>query len=323
VVDQTATAVKTMRYKPYGEVLSRSGSISDRMYQWVGTYGYRATFNYASSHYVRARHYSQTPGTWTTVDPTWPSEPPYTYVSGNVVTVSDPLGLNPLFKPSCDSSIGTLNSCCDKLLPRVVPPRTPEARLDDILQCMASLGWDKPKKRPLPEAAIRNALKNLENFCTPGFSSGPSTVPGYNVCVFCARTGNRPSDYPPSCADPCKGGDLNGRTPLPWARPPGGLGRLGDTGCDAYFPENSGPNCQDALRKAGCNSAVVLCKPVLNGKDPFQPCLTLFHELIHVGGIGHAKGGRTDFIYALTCCMCKTSSPTASCNDRCNQFKSK
>ena len=69
VVDQTATAVKTMRYKPYGEVLSRSGSISDRMCQWAGTYGSRATFNYVNSHDLTARHHSQTPGNWTTVAP--------------------------------------------------------------------------------------------------------------------------------------------------------------------------------------------------------------------------------------------------------------
>jgi len=95
VVDQTATVVKTMRYKPYGEVLSRSGSISDRMYQWVGTYGYRATFNYASSHYVRARHYSQTPGAWTTVDPLWPDESGYGYCDGSPRTKIDPQGLGP------------------------------------------------------------------------------------------------------------------------------------------------------------------------------------------------------------------------------------
>jgi len=113
VVDQTATAVKTMRYKPYGEVLSRSGSISDRMYQWVGTYGYRATFNYASSHYVRARHYSQTPGTWTTVDPLWPEENKYTYVEGRAIYAIDPSGayrvIPPrlLFPPAPNYSPGT------------------------------------------------------------------------------------------------------------------------------------------------------------------------------------------------------------------------
>jgi len=112
VVDQTATAVKTMRYKPYGEVLSRSGSISDRMYQWVGTYGYRATFNYASSHYVRARHYSQTPGAWTTVDPLWPDENVYTYAHSRVTGSLDPSGLCPIrCKPSEECVYSSPHNC--------------------------------------------------------------------------------------------------------------------------------------------------------------------------------------------------------------------
>jgi len=89
VIDQDANVVKTMRYKPYGEVLSRSGTVADRHYQWVGTYGYRATFAPSSSHYVRARHYSATAGSWTTVDPLWPDESAYGYVGGKPVAFSD------------------------------------------------------------------------------------------------------------------------------------------------------------------------------------------------------------------------------------------
>jgi len=66
------------------------------MYQWVGTYGYRATFNYASSHYVRARHYSQIPGSWTTVDPLWPYQSGCGYYSGNPLYLVDPSGLEPI-----------------------------------------------------------------------------------------------------------------------------------------------------------------------------------------------------------------------------------
>ena len=92
VIDQDANVVKTMRYKPYGEVLSRSGTVADRHYQWVGSYGYRATFAPSSSHYVRARHYSATAGSWTTVDPLWPDESAYGYTSGRATQWIDVTG---------------------------------------------------------------------------------------------------------------------------------------------------------------------------------------------------------------------------------------
>jgi RHS repeat-associated protein len=92
VIDQDANVLKTMRYKPYGEVLSRSGTVADRHYQWAGTYGYRATFAPSSSHYVRARHYTATAGSWSTVDPLWPDESAYGYVNGRSTRSVDPTG---------------------------------------------------------------------------------------------------------------------------------------------------------------------------------------------------------------------------------------
>jgi RHS repeat-associated protein len=99
VIDQDANVVKTMRYKPYGEVLSRSGTVADRHYQWVGSYGYRSTFAPSSSHYVRARHYSATAGSWSTVDPLWPRESAYGYVGGRVSAAIDPRGTAPITGP--------------------------------------------------------------------------------------------------------------------------------------------------------------------------------------------------------------------------------
>jgi RHS repeat-associated protein len=93
VIDQDHNVVKTMRYKPYGEVLSRSGTVADRHYQWVGSYGYRATFAPSSSHYVRARHYSAAAGSWSTVDPLVPRQPAYRYVRGRPTRNTDPQGL--------------------------------------------------------------------------------------------------------------------------------------------------------------------------------------------------------------------------------------
>lgn len=59
----------TYQYKPYGGLLAKTGSGVDPKFLWVGTLGYRATGVQVSSHYVRARHYSDATGIWTTVDP--------------------------------------------------------------------------------------------------------------------------------------------------------------------------------------------------------------------------------------------------------------
>jgi RHS repeat-associated protein len=92
LTDQNGDVVKTMRYKPFGEVLSRVGSIADRAYQWVGSYGYRATTSPSSSHYVRARHYSAQAGSWTTVDRLWPEQLAFAYANGWTVSAVDPSG---------------------------------------------------------------------------------------------------------------------------------------------------------------------------------------------------------------------------------------
>ena len=44
------------------------------------------------SHYVRARHYSNVTGGWSTVDPLWPDESAYGYVSGRPTRWIDPTG---------------------------------------------------------------------------------------------------------------------------------------------------------------------------------------------------------------------------------------
>ena len=91
-VDQTG-ATKTFdgRYKPYGGDLSSTGTRGS--YGWIGTWGYRKTGLSAPSHYVRARHYSQTSVNWTTIDPLWPNEIAYSYVRGAPTASSDYQGL--------------------------------------------------------------------------------------------------------------------------------------------------------------------------------------------------------------------------------------
>jgi RHS repeat-associated protein len=190
VIDQDANVVKTMRYKPYGEVLSRSGTVADRHYQWVGSYGYRATFAPSSSHYVRARHYSATAGSWSTVDPLWPDESAYGYVNGRSVSIPDSSGEGP-------GLIGGLILPTPTPIPVVTPP--PE------------LWWPKnPPCRP-PVAAGTScagaiivvgviATGDLIRYCCTG-QPGPITGIGVAIGKNCypMPVGQNAGERDPEC----------------------------------------------------------------------------------------------------------------------------
>jgi hypothetical protein len=83
----------TYRYKPYGAQLSKTGASPDPKFQWVGTAGYRQTSISHSASSVRARHYGQEEGRWTTVDPLWPAEPALSYSNSSPTVSIDPYGL--------------------------------------------------------------------------------------------------------------------------------------------------------------------------------------------------------------------------------------
>ena len=90
-VDQTLTVKSTARYKPYGAVLSETGT--QPMYGWVGAPGYRRTSLPHTDIYVRARHLTSVEARWTSSDRLWPRESAYGYGRSNPVTVTDPSGL--------------------------------------------------------------------------------------------------------------------------------------------------------------------------------------------------------------------------------------
>ena len=92
-VDQTLTVKSTARYKPYGAVLSETGT--QPMYGWVGSPGCRRTGLPHSDVYARARGASTSDGRWTTVDPLWPNSQAYLYASANPCTLTDPSGYRP------------------------------------------------------------------------------------------------------------------------------------------------------------------------------------------------------------------------------------
>jgi hypothetical protein len=94
-IDSSSAVVNAYRFKPYGALLSRTGSGSDPRFDWVGSRGYRATARKISSTYIRARHYASALSGWTTVDRRWPYDKAFIYVNGRPVSLIDPSGLHP------------------------------------------------------------------------------------------------------------------------------------------------------------------------------------------------------------------------------------
>lgn len=94
-VDQSCTKTFESRYKPFGGDLGATGVRGH--YGWIGSWGYRETDLDKSSHYVRARHYSKTSGTWLGVDVLFPIERAFAYANDGPTHAIDPSGLQ-LFK---------------------------------------------------------------------------------------------------------------------------------------------------------------------------------------------------------------------------------
>ncbi len=91
--DQNGTLENTYRYKPYGGLLSKTGSAPDPRFMWTGSTGSRTTGASYAEQYNRARHYGSRQAGWTSVDQQWPQQPQYGYCSASPCTFLDPLGL--------------------------------------------------------------------------------------------------------------------------------------------------------------------------------------------------------------------------------------
>jgi RHS repeat-associated protein len=89
-IDQNQNRTFETRYSAFGRNNWSTGAGCG--FGWVGSYGYRETGLFHSSHYVRARHYSHLTGGWSTVDPLWPDESAYGYVGGRSAAQIDPSG---------------------------------------------------------------------------------------------------------------------------------------------------------------------------------------------------------------------------------------
>lgn len=90
---------RAYRYKPFGALLASSGTGSDPRFRHVGAHGIRDTARVNAEEYMRARHYSNRSGAFTTVDPVPEPEArfeaPYIYVRQNPTTHIDPSGMQP------------------------------------------------------------------------------------------------------------------------------------------------------------------------------------------------------------------------------------
>jgi RHS repeat-associated protein len=97
-IDENRDTTYTARYKPFGDVLSSTGTAP--AFTWVGSLGYlQAAGRPHSAFYVRARFYSKAEGRWTTVDALWPNESAYMYVRCRPSWRVDPSGTQQLPQP--------------------------------------------------------------------------------------------------------------------------------------------------------------------------------------------------------------------------------
>ena len=104
LVSSTGTVTDTFAYWPYGEIVSHVGS-STTPFTFGGTIGYYLDI-VSNQIYVRARYFRQSLARWQTVDPFWPSSPPFVYAKSSPVFFVDPSGAQQEPEPSLTNYIG-------------------------------------------------------------------------------------------------------------------------------------------------------------------------------------------------------------------------
>ncbi|MCC7435244.1 MAG: hypothetical protein IT363_11205 [Methanoregulaceae archaeon] len=98
----TGNVLATYRYKPYGTLLAKTGTGPDPRFLWVGAFGSLAAATTFAENYNRARQFSTRTGLWGSMDPLWPAELAYGYVSGNPTSFIDPDGTAQVATTQCD-----------------------------------------------------------------------------------------------------------------------------------------------------------------------------------------------------------------------------
>ncbi len=93
--DANRNVLNTYRYAPYGTQIAATEASPNPMFQWVGTWGYRATARTHAALYVRRRHYDPLSTTWVGVDKFWGKFGAYGYAARSPMTQIDPSGNAP------------------------------------------------------------------------------------------------------------------------------------------------------------------------------------------------------------------------------------
>ena len=229
-VNGTGAVLNEYRYKPYGAQLSKTGTAPDPKFTWVGSQGYRQTGLAHSDVYVRARHFSNEEGIWTTKDGIWPREHPYNYVNGRSTTSADPTGFA---MPACCLCVTSLSLSSPSRF-QYTDPNTPPPfyRCADYTSNSVPLGafgwtytanismqatkppsgqhgglptWEFIETLTLPTGSIVNNSTNIAwwettlNYC---YMSNPVSSPAAKPAYGCYITSTGPCMYSESCVLP-------------------------------------------------------------------------------------------------------------------------
>lgn len=292
----TGSVWNTYRYKPYGSDLSSSGGEKpDPKFRWVGTAGYRQTSISHSASYVRARHYGQEEGRWTTVDPVYARDA-YIYVTLNPILYYDRTGLE--ISPVGDCRQNIKDFC--EALKRILDPKS--GKRNQISKC---IGASRESLDPLFDYLRSACQKN-----------------GKRVCIFCSPTA--PRGWPAKeCGEYCQSGHASGtgQTILPTPIPvisgdridlPVMKGRPDTEPNFCYKPPRPtwAADCLDALQRSfpkfdfnSCDCIAAICRRNENPESQW----TLYHELTHCAGLEgsiHHNQGK-DLPYRMACCICR------------------
>jgi len=147
-VTQKGSISGAARYSPFGRTIAGS---SGATMGYVGAWGYYPTGRAFGSHYVRARVFDKTTGSWTTVDPIWPGDTERGYGRDNPTTRVDPSGLL-----SCTTAYKFSHKCND---PAPAPGWTYFCAFQWVID------WDLPPG-PKPGAIVqRVTLKETRANC--------------------------------------------------------------------------------------------------------------------------------------------------------------
>ena len=177
-VNQSGVVINTYRYKPYGDLLSKTGTGADPAFGWVGTQGYKQTQKNFSNFYVRARHYGSAQGRWTTVDPIrfdggdWNL---YRYCANRVPNFRDPSGLDPI-------DLGDINQRIDficRIMSGITGQDSSSSDLyDKINSCLQA-----SEPRCLPQ----NRLTRKTALCVQGIACNRNRNINFNPVSCCPR----------------------------------------------------------------------------------------------------------------------------------------